>query len=800
MIFTIIFVIEMLFKLITDGVVFHRLAYFRNSWNILDSVIVTISVVSLVLSMTTEGAGSQVKALKALRALRVLRPLRVVKRHPQLKTTVLCIISSIPAMMTVGVVLLLYMFVMAMFCVQFFKGQFFRCYDQQNVIYYGSTPYPTGNLYTASVPLSGPTSIPTIIECASKTGGLGVWQDSNFTFNNVFMAILCLFEMSTTEGWLHVMAGFVDAPALDAGKGLTPLPNQSPYFAFFCFIHIMIGSFVLLNLLVGTIITNYITIKNREDGVTSVMTDEQIEWAETRKLIMDLKPRKRRNAPDSPVRLYFFNIANSNWFDFFITLCILANFVCMLTKQHDDGCEVVANMVWINFAFSMVFNLEAIIKLIGLGPRWYFQDDWNKADLAIVFLSLGTNIVDFATNQHICTGNLDDTANSVPGLSVLRAFRLARVFRLIRRAKSLRSMIRTLFTSIPALFNIMSLICLFLLIFAVLGTTLFWNVNPEQDLFGGVDDAGNYALIDNAVFLLFRQTTGETWNSIMYYCSQFDIHLACDLNLEDYENVIGCGDQTVGPIYHMVWQFVGNYLMMQLITAVILENFTDIVKDDESVISTEALNLFVDKWNLFDPDAEGVISTLDLPKLLCELKPPLGVKSDHFSSIKLLAVIKDLAIPVRGGDSVRYKDTFLALVRRAQAQFPEEDEDIFESSSSESEVSDNDNDDPYAMDGEAQRSARHRNDSPPPSGRSRHGGEHVGDDETQEEEDQKIFRGRRATIAEDYAARLLQGAYKEWRENRIQVQKGRITTLIPLADQLDPERLVASDKNKSPRQ
>lgn len=125
-IFTIIFVVEMGIKLVTDGIVFHRLAYFRNSWNILDSLIVTISVILLVLSQTSEGAGSQVKALKALRAFRVLRPLRVVKLHPKLKTTFLCIISSIPAMMTVGVVLLLYMFVMSMFCVQFFKGQFFR--------------------------------------------------------------------------------------------------------------------------------------------------------------------------------------------------------------------------------------------------------------------------------------------------------------------------------------------------------------------------------------------------------------------------------------------------------------------------------------------------------------------------------------------------------------------------------------------------------------------------------------------------------------------------------------------------
>jgi hypothetical protein len=32
--------------------------------------------------------------------------------------------------------------------------------------------------------------------------------------------------------------------------------------------------------------------------------------------------------------------------------------------------------------------------------------------------------------------------------------------------------------------------------------------------------SANYARFDNALWLLHRQTTGEAWNGIMYYCSQ----------------------------------------------------------------------------------------------------------------------------------------------------------------------------------------------------------------------------------------------------------------------------------------
>ena len=128
LVFTIIFVIEMLLKIVAEGLFFgHKFAYLCNYWNILDAFIVAISVVSVSTSFSGSGdSGSATKALKALRTFRVLRPLRVVKRYPQLKTTVLCIISSLPAMLTVAVVLLLYLFVLAMFLKELFMGKFYR--------------------------------------------------------------------------------------------------------------------------------------------------------------------------------------------------------------------------------------------------------------------------------------------------------------------------------------------------------------------------------------------------------------------------------------------------------------------------------------------------------------------------------------------------------------------------------------------------------------------------------------------------------------------------------------------------
>ena len=61
------------------------------------------------------------------------------------------------------------------------------------------------------------------------------------------------------------------------------------------------------------------------------------------------------------------------------------------------------------------------------------------------------------------------------------------------------------------------------------GMWLFFNVNLYQDAGEFMDDNVSYAHFGTAFFSLFRQTTGEAWNGIMYYCSETDPYLGCAL-------------------------------------------------------------------------------------------------------------------------------------------------------------------------------------------------------------------------------------------------------------------------------
>lgn len=77
-----------------------------------------------------------------------------------------------------------------------------------------------------------------------------------------------------------------------ASRGIDkiPIPNSSPYIAFYFILVILIGTFFITNLFVGVIISTF----NRERetlGSTFLLTDEQKKWLDTKLMIIQAKPK-----------------------------------------------------------------------------------------------------------------------------------------------------------------------------------------------------------------------------------------------------------------------------------------------------------------------------------------------------------------------------------------------------------------------------------------------------------------------------------------------------------------------------
>ena len=77
-----------------------------------------------------------------------------------------------------------------------------------------------------------------------------------------------------------------------------------------------------------------------------------------------------------------------------------------------------------NIAFTVIFTLECISKLIGLGFSRYISNGFNAFDFIVVMAALF------------------ESFGKGGKLSILRGFRIMRIFKLIKGAKGLQLLVR----------------------------------------------------------------------------------------------------------------------------------------------------------------------------------------------------------------------------------------------------------------------------------------------------------------------------------------------------------------------
>ena len=111
-----------------------------------------------------------------------------------------------------------------------------------------------------------------------------------------------------------------------------------------------------------------------------------------------------------------------------------------------------------NFAFTMYFAIEMIIKITGLGPHLYVSDSFNIFDALVTIVG----VLDMALT-------LAPNVESPGVLSVFRCFRLLRIFRLARSWKSLGRIIDVLLVSTKSVGWLTVLLALYVFIMGLLG-------------------------------------------------------------------------------------------------------------------------------------------------------------------------------------------------------------------------------------------------------------------------------------------------------------------------------------------
>ncbi|VDQ00433.1 unnamed protein product [Trichobilharzia regenti] len=207
-----------------------------------------------------------------LMVLRCLRPLRIFCLVPQMRRVVYELVRGFKEILMVSVLLVVFMFMFAVYGVHLFGGRLAICNDRNITTKVTSTKLKSvkGEPLKLLVPR--------------------VWANPrNFNFDNIGNAILALFEVLSLEGWVEIR----DVIKERIG------PRHVIYIHLFVFIGCLIG----LTLFVGVVIANY-----SENKGTALLTVDQRRW-------LDLKGRIRLTQPlqipprpsKSPVILLFFS-------------------------------------------------------------------------------------------------------------------------------------------------------------------------------------------------------------------------------------------------------------------------------------------------------------------------------------------------------------------------------------------------------------------------------------------------------------------------------------------------------------
>ena len=143
-VFTCIFGVEMVCKLVALGLACHAGAYLRSPWNWLDGTVVLFSILGLI-----PATQELVNGVGALRTIRLLRPLRTVNRIESMRTTVKALITATPRLIHVGLLCACCFFVFGIVGVQLFSGVLRnRCHTQVGgdlVLLEAETPCGGGN-------------------------------------------------------------------------------------------------------------------------------------------------------------------------------------------------------------------------------------------------------------------------------------------------------------------------------------------------------------------------------------------------------------------------------------------------------------------------------------------------------------------------------------------------------------------------------------------------------------------------------------------------------------------------------
>ncbi|KAH9286568.1 Voltage-dependent calcium channel type A subunit alpha-1 [Echinococcus granulosus] len=637
--FTGVFTVEMVLKVIDLGVVLHPGAYCRDPWNILDAIVVFCALVAFTMNRNalrlgkpaTSASAKNLNTIKSLRVLRVLRPLKTIKRVPKLKAVFDCVLSSLRNVLNILIVFVLFQFIFAVIAVQLFQGKFFYCNDASKL----TKEECQGQFFDYNA-----DGVPTTV--------WREWKAHGFNYDNVYYAMLTLFTVTTGEGWPGVLKNSMDATHVNRG----PLEDYQQQVAIFYITFFVVFPFFFVNIFVALIIITF--QKQGENELMDLELDKNqkrcVDFAINAHPLCRYMPKNKRSW-----KYRIWRLVVSTPFEYYIMVMIALNTLILMMKYHrqERRPSVATNidtaqqnyhnycntLIFLNSAFTIMFSVECVLKIMAFGPKNYFRDRWNIFD----FITVIGSITDVLVSE------LQQSA--FLSLGFLRLFRAARLIKLLRQGYTVRILLWTFIQSVKALPYVCLLIVILFFIYCIIGMQVFGNI--KNDPMTQMNNHNNFQTFGSGILLLFRCATGENWQEVM---------LDCDAGRECEGSGTSCGSKTT-YLYFVTFIFLSAFLMLNLFVAVIMDNF-DYLTRDSSILGPHHLDEFVRVWAEYDPTARGRIHHTDMYEMLRNMEPPVGFGKKCPYRLAYRKLIR-MNMPVDDNGTVHFTTTLFALIRES---------------------------------------------------------------------------------------------------------------------------------------
>jgi len=125
------------------------------------------------------------------------------------------------------------------------------------------------------------------------------------------------------------------------------------------------GSLFILNLFVGVVINTF-NIEKEKLSNNSLLTKLQMEYCDTQLNAYALTPKTQYVSHGNKIVDYSYFMTKNKWFDHFIFACIVANTFCLALTWYGEPEELTNIMEIINYVFTGIYTIEAVIKITAL--------------------------------------------------------------------------------------------------------------------------------------------------------------------------------------------------------------------------------------------------------------------------------------------------------------------------------------------------------------------------------------------------------------------------------------------------